>query len=311
MRLYKLFQKNGIPVIPLKGSILALQVYGNLALRHAGDIDLLVDPGQVDAADRLLQTSYRRIVPGFRLTQAQHQRYLRLLHHFEYKHDQGHLQVELHWRALHDQLPHLIKVNQLYSRGSTVAVAGSSLPAMSLPGNHLYLCGHGAGHFWFRLFWLADLAEIIRQHPETDWQQVTALAREAGLVRPLALGVLMAHELLAAPLPELIRNYAEQDRTVLAAAKFSCRFLLCPDPYNKPLALRLHLAANRFNFALSFRNKLKILQEFFAGRDFTTEGLPDSLFFLYYLLRFPLWLRRQLNRSPNQGGPLPVGRQHG
>jgi hypothetical protein len=309
VRLYKLFQENGISTIPLKGSILARQVYGNLALRHAGDIDLLIDSGQVDAADRLLQTSYRRVVPSFRLTPAQQRRFLRLMHHFEYYQTQGQLRVELHWRALHDQPPHIMKGNQFHRRGSTVAVAGSRLPALSLAENLLYLSGHGACHFWFRLFWLLDLAEIIRQHPEIDWQQVLALAQEAGLVRPMALGVLLAHELLAVPLPKLIRTYVRQDRVIAAAAKFSCRSMLCPDPYNQPLAMRLHLQATKFNFAFSIRNKLKILQEFFAGRDFTTDGLPDSLFFLYYLLRFPLWLQRWLDRNPNRGNRLPTAHQ--
>jgi len=64
VRLYKLFQENDIPVLPLKGSVLALQVYGNLAMRHAGDIDLLVEPGQLELADRFLQINYHRTMPG-------------------------------------------------------------------------------------------------------------------------------------------------------------------------------------------------------------------------------------------------------
>jgi hypothetical protein len=48
VRLHQLFQENGLAFLPLKGSVLALQIYGNLALRHAGDLDLLVEPGQVE-----------------------------------------------------------------------------------------------------------------------------------------------------------------------------------------------------------------------------------------------------------------------
>lgn len=188
VRLDKLFQENGIPFIPLKGSVLARQVYGNLALRHAGDIDLLVAPSQVELAERLLQISYRRITPGFRLTPSQRRRLLRLTHHFEYLHDQGNLRVELHWRSLPNQLPHIMDLNWLRSRAVTVALAGSTLPALSLPDNVLYLCGHGEGHFWSRLFWLVDLAEIIHGHPEIDWPQLMISAKEAGMMRPLALG---------------------------------------------------------------------------------------------------------------------------
>lgn len=47
-----------------------------------------------------------------------------------------------------------------------------------------------------------------------------------------------------------------------------------------------------------------------AGRDFLTRGLSDSMFFLYYLLRFPFWLKRRLGRSLNQDDPLQTGRHH-
>jgi hypothetical protein len=129
VRLGKLFQENDIPFIPLKGSILALQVYGNLALRHAGDIDLLVDQNHLDRADRLLQVDYRRTMPAFRLTSSQHRRFLRLMLHFEYLHDQRNLCIELHWRSIHNKPPHVMDLTQLHSRASTVAVAGFRLPA--------------------------------------------------------------------------------------------------------------------------------------------------------------------------------------
>ena len=40
VRLLQRFEHAGIRVMPLKGSVLAMQAYGNLGLRHAGDIDL-------------------------------------------------------------------------------------------------------------------------------------------------------------------------------------------------------------------------------------------------------------------------------
>lgn len=300
VHLCKLFQENGIPVFPLKGSVLALQVYGNLALRHAGDIDLLVNPHHVDQADRLLHASYRQILPGFRLTPSQRRRFLRLMHHFEYLHDQGNLRVELHWRSIFNQPPHVMDLTWLHSRASTVAVAGSMLPAMSLPDNILYLCAHGAAHFWFRLFWLVDLAEIMRKNPEIDWQRLMTLAKDAGMMRPLALGVILAHELLDVPLPEVIRTYALQDQMVSVSAKAAFSYMLCLQPETPPLSLSLQIYVCRLRCGNPFKERLKILQEIFAGHDWMTVGLPDSLFFLYYVLRFPLWLQRKLRRNRNQ-----------
>ena len=300
VRLYKLFQENGLPFIPLKGSVLALQVYGNLALRHAGDIDLLVAPSQEELADRLLQTSYRRLMPGFRLTPSEHRRCLKLRYDFEYLHDQGNLRLELHWRLLQDQPAHVMDLTRLRSRASTVAVAGSMLPAMSFPDNVLYLCGHGAHHFWYRLFWLVDLAEMMRGNPKIDWPGLMSRARKAGMMRPLALGVILTHELLDVPLPEAIRTYALQDQTVTYLAKVSHRSMLCPQPDPPSFSSSLLLYLGRLRCAASFPERLNILLKTITGSDWMTLRLPDSLFFLYYLLRFPLWLQRRLGGNRNQ-----------
>jgi hypothetical protein len=300
VRLDELFRKNQIPCLSLKGSVLASQVYGNLALRHAGDIDLLVAPRQVERAHQLLQSNYRRLLPNFRLTPSQHQRLLRVMHHYEYLHTQVNLRLELHWRPIHDLPPDAFDFSQLLARATTVTLAGSPLPALSLPDNILYLCGHGGMHFWVRLFWLVDLAEIIRQNPAVDWAPLTTLAAAAGLLPQLALGVVLAHKLLAAPLPEAFQTWVWRDPLVSYLAQVSCRYLLCPDPDDSPLAFRLHLYACRLRVANSLAAKRHVMEEIFLGRDWATTDLPDNLFFLHYVLRHPHWLQRKLRRGRNQ-----------
>lgn len=302
VRLSKRFQQNNIPVLSLKGSVLALQVYGNLALRYAGDIDLLVDPSQEELADRLLQISYRRILPGFRLTPSQRQRFLRLMRNFEYMDDQSNRPIELHWQLIHNQPPHVMDLTRLHSRASTVAVAGSTLPALSLPDNVLYLCSHGAFHFWYRLFWLVDLAEIIRGHPEIDWPRLIILAREVGMMHPLALGVILAYELLDVPLPEAIRTYALQNQKVSYLARVAYWFMLGSRPLTPHLSLSLSSYIFRFRCANSFTERLNILRNIFSCEDWKTLHFPDSLHFLYYVLRFPLWFHRRLGASQSKVG---------
>jgi Uncharacterised nucleotidyltransferase len=294
VRLYKLFQEHGISVLPLKGSVSALQVYGNLALRHAGDIDLLVEPSQLELADLLLQMSYRRTVPARRLTPSKRRRFLRIMHHFEYQHDQGSLRVELHWRAIHNQPASIMDLTQMWSRDSAVVLAGSRLPALLLPENVLYLCGHGGVHFWHRLFWLVDLAEIIRGNPEIDWQQLLASASETGLRRPLASGAILAQELLDIPMPEAIRGYAAQDQLVSHSVQIAYKYMLCPQPENPPISLALKRDVYLLRSANSFEERLNTLLEIWARNYLETQPLPDSLFLLYGVIRFPGWLQRKL-----------------
>ncbi len=43
LRVYKLFKENSIPVALFKGPLLANMAYGEISLRQAGDIDLLIN----------------------------------------------------------------------------------------------------------------------------------------------------------------------------------------------------------------------------------------------------------------------------
>ena len=228
VRLHKLFQENGIPVFPLKGSVLALQVYGNLALRHAGDIDLLVNLRHVDLADHLLRERYCRISPGLHLTPYQQKQYYRLREQLKYIHDRNNLKFELHTRLFYNRPYFALDLAQLQERARYILVANASVPAMSPEDNVLYLCDHGAQHYWYRLFWLSDLAEIIRQDWVTDWDLLLTISTTLGVSRPLTQGVILAHLLFETPLPEQIRAYAARDQAMPYLIKAALRRILTP-----------------------------------------------------------------------------------
>ena len=63
-KLIELFQSNGIAAAPFKGPMLALEAYGNTAMREAGDLDLLVHRRDTLPAKRLLVSrGFRPIFP--------------------------------------------------------------------------------------------------------------------------------------------------------------------------------------------------------------------------------------------------------
>jgi hypothetical protein len=302
-RLYKVFQDNGIPVLPLKGSMLALQLYGNLALRHSGDIDLLIDPHHVGLADQILQERYHRLVPAFHLTPYQKKQFDRLFHHFGYQHDQMNIYVELHWRATYNRGSQTMDFARLQSRAHPELVAGSPLPAMSPEDNLLYLCAHGAYHYWYRLFWLVDLAKAIQQYQGIDWNGLVATANKVGLVRPLVQGVMLAHLFLDTPLPDPILAYARRDRTIDYLIKEACWHILCPQapqPKALPLLQCLKAQLGLLRLCSDSGYKFRTLQRILLGDYGEFMPLPDLLFPLYYLMRPILWLHRRLRRSQDQ-----------
>lgn len=300
VRLHKLFQENGIPVFPLKGSVLALQVYGNLALRHAGDIDLLVNLRHVDLADHLLRERYCRISPGLHLTPYQQKQYYRLREQLKYIHDRNNLKFELHTRLFYNRPYFALDLAQLQERARYILVANASVPAMSPEDNVLYLCDHGAQHYWYRLFWLSDLAEIIRQDWVTDWDLLLTISTTLGVSRPLTQGVILAHLLFETPLPEQIRAYAARDQAMPYLIKAALRRILTPrqeDMIEILYANIIYLPKlyTDFNYKIECMKKLV-----FYSNDWGTFSLPDVIFPYFLFLRPFMWFYRRLRLSQDQ-----------
>jgi len=81
----------------------------------------------------------------------------------------------------------------------------------------LALAIHGARHLWPRLSWLADLGDLQRQHPNLDWDVVLAEARRIRFERALATSLLLAHDLVDAPMPSWIREDQRMRQSVTRA----------------------------------------------------------------------------------------------
>jgi hypothetical protein len=294
VRLYELFQENGVVCIPLKGSILALQVYGNLAGRHAGDIDLLVNLRHVDLADRLLRERYRRIRPGLHLTHYQQKQYYRLREQLVYINDRHNIKLELHTRLFYNRPYFALDLTQLQDRARHINVADSLVPVMSPEDNYLYLCDHGAQHYWSRLFWLSDLAEIIRQDRVTDWEQLLKISTTLGVSRPLTQGMFLAHLLFETPLPDQIRAYADRDQAMPYLTEVALRRILTPKQDDIIETLYNHIIYFPKLYT-DFNCKIECLKRlFFYSGDWGTIPLPDVLFPYFFILRPFMWLYRRL-----------------
>src|SRR5436190_1015503 len=66
----------------------------------------------------------------------------------------------------------------------------------------LLLCLHGSAHKWEMLKWVLDIAEMLRACPDLDWGKVTNEARRTGSERMVAVGLVLARDLLGAVIPQ-------------------------------------------------------------------------------------------------------------
>jgi hypothetical protein len=215
VRLLRLLQAQSIPVIPLKGPLLSVSLYGDLALRQFNDLDVLVPEGDMPTARGLLISQGYQ--PESPLLPAQEvARLHRLLYHYRFVHEQIAITLELHWGLEAPYLAFPPAVARVWERPETVSLAGTTIHSLPPVELLVFLCAHGAKHYWSRLGWICDIAEFVRVHQDMDWSALTAPALRLRHHRLLALGLSLASELLGAAVPKQVLQDLRSDAVVPA-----------------------------------------------------------------------------------------------
>jgi hypothetical protein len=299
IRLAQLLKSAGIRMLPLKGTVLALQIHGNLGLRAAGDLDVFVDPARFWDTERLLlENGYERVYPSFELSPAQTRSHLATDHHSVYQRRGSDVQIEIHWQWTNNPLLFPFSFDDAWRKQLPVKVGGISVAGLPAEELLLYLCIHGAVSEWSRLKWLCDIPELLAAHPELDMQRVVMLARQLGVSRMLAQGFLLANELLDTPVPEPVAELAQQDTAVARLVRLAHQALLEDKPYWYAIGFR-QLAHVFYELGLrpELRYKWRSLYCIsLRTKDYAVIRLPDGLFPLYFLLRPFIWGIRQLQK---------------
>jgi len=187
LHVYKLFKENNIPVTLFKGPLLAQMAYGEISLRQAGDIDLLINRAHFDQARVLLESLGYEMSP--RLTPAQLASHLNNHCELQFMRDEWFTVVDLHWDLAPRSFVFKLHGEEVMSRLQSVTLAGTTVETFGAEDLVLYLSMHGAKHLWRRLEWIASLAECIRATPHLNWDLLVERAEQAHATRMLALGL--------------------------------------------------------------------------------------------------------------------------
>jgi hypothetical protein len=193
-------QNDGIPVIALKGAHLAEVVYGNIALRPMGDVDLLVRKTDLSRVEgKLLETGYGP--PERPSIEEQCEKSQHLVGFAK----QDTFLIEIHWNIECPTSPFTIEVDGLWKRARPAAIAGVNVLVLSLEDLVLHLCLHASFHhtFCIGLRPLCDISETIRHYrDEIDWKQVQLRSQQWGVEKCVYLTLKVARELLGATVPD-------------------------------------------------------------------------------------------------------------
>ena len=278
----KAFDRAKIPAMPFKGVVLAASIYHDLAVRPAGDLDLLIRNRDLTQATATL------IDRGYKLTRpvrAEGMPHPPDEYEFHFERAADGMVVELCWRLdlFQRRFRRNLSLDWVWSRRRTVTLAGAKVPDMSPEIKLLVLCLHGSKHIWSRLIWICDIAQLLVSFPGLDWTAVVQEAEQSGLWRPLALGVLLARRVAGAPVPQPVMRRFELDRTACRLAEHVQKNLFF-EPASTPVGrVPYHIQL------LGFRDKTLLL---LSGdllrpneRDRALLHLPKALHAGYYLVR--------------------------
>ena len=290
LRVYNAFQEHGIPVAIFKGAILAQMAYGEMCLRQAGDIDVLINRRDFAQARGLLESLGYEMTP--RLTPAQLASHLRNNCEIQFMRDEWFTVVDLHWDLAPRSFSFGLKADEVMSRLQTVSLAGATVQTFGSEDLALYQAMHGAKHLWRRLEWISSLAESLRETPELDWDTVINRAANARATRMLALGLRLVEQFSDVPVPAAS---VDKDGTMqIMAAGIRAQIFNTFGYANSN-------ETNLYNLRIMDRKRdalISALRSIFVPTlpDWQALDLPSSLHPLYYAYR-PLRLSKVYTHS--------------
>src|SRR5215212_3838034 len=212
LRVYKLFKENSIPVALFKGPLLAHMAYGEISLRQAGDIDLLIARRDFAHARVLLESLGYEMTP--RLTSEQLASHLNNHCEIQFMRDEWFTVVDLHWDLAPRSFVFGVKPDEVMSRLQSVSLAGATVETFGAEDLLLYQAMHGAKHLWRRLEWITCLAESVRITEAINWDTLIERAAKAHATRILALGLRLVEEFSHVPVPFEVLNSVDQDKAM-------------------------------------------------------------------------------------------------
>jgi hypothetical protein len=274
----------GIDLIVLKGQALSLEAWGGIGLRPSLDVDVLVRHGDAGRLAGLLRDAGWHLAMD--LTPDEWRRVLRTHPEWSLWKDGS---LDLHWTLVAREGAFALGTDEIFRASRTIDVGGLEARTLSLPHLVLFLAVHGCKHFWERFEWIASFHAIASKEG-IDWDETWALARRLRAARRLTIALHLAARCFGG------EAGVPGDRAALENVEWTVSRWFARSPAPERGSERQRVAAPTFDTrADAWRSWLAAV---FQPRvsDWRELPLPDSLAFLYPLLRPVRLILRRLQR---------------
>ncbi|QOR65465.1 nucleotidyltransferase family protein [Cytobacillus suaedae] len=284
------FNLCNIPLLFLKGPILAKSLYGDISLRTSCDIDVLIPIEDLKLAEKmLLELGY--VKEDYIETILNDWKWRH--HHLTFFHPEKGIKFELHWRL--GPGPGVEPTfNELWKRRRESDITGSNpVCYLGVEDLFVFLVSHGARHGWSRLRWLLDIKKIVNQGIDSDL--LLPLLRKYQSSHLAGQALILTSSILGTTIPANLQKLMDGRKPILLAQRTLFYFEREINLHSEPLDKDISVYHGRYLMSLK-TVKQKIL--FFLSclhpysTDLKTLPLPKPLHFLYFPLRPFLWLFR-------------------
>ena len=296
LRLCGLLKQHNIQPLPYKGPLLAFLAYGETNLRTFDDLDILVSDEDYFKVRTILQQHGYVTPPNIALSDKDEDRFRYYFGEYPMVREKNGICLDIHRRPLgNGDLTLFGDLPQLWNRLITITIAGKEIQTFSHSDLLIYLCLNGFKDGWEILRSVCDVAGILqRQAEHLEWDYILSETRHLKIDRILGFGLLLAHQLLEAPIPDVILVYIRIDRSTTWLVDRICRkfmhefeTLKSRNPIEalilKWVGLKYFCA--RRKYVLGSIERILKFSLAINYRDTDVIFLPKVLYFLYYLIR--------------------------
>lgn len=213
-RLVDLFRADGLETVLVKGPTLAMRAYGDAGSRIFGDLDFVVRQRDILRATELMVSA------GYDFDVSLDEiRAAKIPGQYSFVRKGVPLLVELHTEHTMRYFPRGLPIEKFFTARQHELLDGHEIPVLSVEHELVLVCIHGAKHLWERLTLVADVAGLAARQTALNWQESLATAEDAGAGRMLRTGVILAEDLLRAPLPQEVQSRVRDDAAAARLAR--------------------------------------------------------------------------------------------
>ena len=213
-RILELFESARIEAAVVKGPVLSVRAFGDPAVRHYGDVDLLLRHSDVQRASEIVtgagfvpRVSASDIAAG------------RTPGQYFFRRGESGAVIELHTERTLRYFPRPLPIEDFFRRKTAITLDGRRVPALSAEDEFVLISIHGAKHLWERLVWVSDIAATVHRRPALDWGRIRQSASAVGAERMIRVALLLAERILRTPVPEEMRREVDDDAACLHMVK--------------------------------------------------------------------------------------------